>query len=180
MICDECGRDSADGTGREWVAATRESGGSYQTATALVMSTLYGGFTPVEAFLCANCYGPRAERVRRVSLLTFFGGLAFGVLSLAVSYNIAFWACFVPRNIAPELPAWQIIVGLVAAVVAYVTLKFAVWEELSLGVMWRPGGEREARDVLHSYALTKAKAASRDTILLPEYVEATQRRQYPD
>lgn len=163
MKCDQCAKETTEGVSQDWIAGTIASRSNYAAPLGggTVSETSYDNFIPITTFLCAGCYEPRAQKVRRDVKLSVLLGVG-GIVLLAVAYFLlrtAFQA---------SLPVWRNISGILAILVGFVLLKFA-WKDLSLRgeVLRKPRARMELHFVLHPYALQKAREAGWDTVWDP-------------
>ena len=157
MICDECKAERDRGVHAEWVAAYS----MFHTGSASRIT--YSGFAPVETYLCTDCFEPRAKRDTRNWRLSLAGFLVGAVGLLVLSYQILVWRAFVPGNQLPGIAVWQIIVGLASGLIGLFLLKL-VWEQITSPMKWRRDSPATKNSVHYPYALSKAKAAGRDTV----------------
>ena len=174
MSCDECGKETDGGIRKEFIAGVTISQQTYDTGTAIVGQNTYTGFAPVEAMLCDECFHSRGRRLSRDWMLSTAGLLLGGAGLLFISYNIWFWIFFISGNQVPSLPWWQIVGGLLCGLIGLFLLKLA-WEQLQPGtIKWRADSPVTTEEVLHPYALAKAKAAGKDTIWTVQRFEIMQ------
>lgn len=163
MKCDQCAKETTEGVSQEWIGGSVASRSTYGATlgSGTVSETTYDNFIPIPTFLCATCYEPRAKQARRnVGLSALLGLVGIGLLVLA--YILLRNVFDVP---APDVSAGRHIGGALAVLVGFLLLKTA-WSELNIrGELLRKTGARmELHDVLHPYAIKKAKEMGRHTV----------------
>ena len=165
MKCDQCAKESTEGVSQEWIGGSVASRSTYGATlgSATVSETTYDNFIPIPTFLCATCYGPRANKARRnVGLSALLGLVGIGLLVLAYILLVSAFEMSLPVF-------WRNIAGWLAVLVGFLLLKFA-WSELNIRgeLLWKTSARMELHDVLHPYAIKKAKEIGCDTAWDPD------------